>query len=111
MRCSRGHRASGIGHRASGISCERCVPHFIENRYRWYPSSKTCSSCDHVQPIPLQARVFVYEACGNNCNRDLNAAAINLASVPKDRVRMASPELTPDQEKEPTPEADTGNKF
>jgi len=61
---------------------------------RWYPSSKTCSSCGYVQPMPLQARVFVCEACGNNCNRDLNAA-INLASVPKDRVRMASPELTP----------------
>lgn len=61
---------------------------------RWYPSSKTCSSCGHVQPMPLQARVFVCEACGNNCNRDLNAA-INLASVSKDRVRMASPELTP----------------
>ena len=77
---------------------------------RWYPSSKTCSSCRHIQPMPLQARVFVCEACGNNCNRDLNAA-INLASVPKDRVRMASPELTPDQEKEPAPYADTGNKF
>jgi len=77
---------------------------------RWYPSSKTCSSCRHVQPMPLQARVFVCEACGNNCNRDLNAA-INLASVPKARVRMASPELTPDQEKEPTPYADAGNKF
>jgi putative transposase len=61
---------------------------------RWYPSSKTCSSCGHVQPMPLQARVFVCEACGNNCNRDLNAA-INLALVSKDRVRMASPELTP----------------
>ena len=61
---------------------------------RWYPSSKTCSRCGHVQPMPLQARVFVCEACGNNCNRDLNAA-INLASVSKDRVRMASPELTP----------------
>jgi putative transposase len=77
---------------------------------RWYPSSKTCSSCGHVQPMPLQARVFVCEACGNNCNRDLNAA-INLASVSKNRVRMASPELRPDQEKEPTPYADTGNKF
>jgi len=77
---------------------------------RGYPSSKTCSRCRHVQPMRLQARVFVCEACGNNCNRDLNAA-INLASVSKNRVRMASPELTPDQEKEPTPEADTGNKF
>ena len=43
--------------------------------------------------MPLQARVFVCEACGNNRNRDLNAA-INLASVSKNRVRMASPELT-----------------
>jgi putative transposase len=51
---------------------------------RWYPSSKTCSRCGYVQPMPLQARVFVCEACGNNCNRDLNAA-INLASVSKDR--------------------------
>ncbi|MBE9094565.1 RNA-guided endonuclease TnpB family protein [Tychonema sp. LEGE 07203] len=61
---------------------------------RWYPSSKTCSNCDHVQPMPLKERVFVCEACGNSCNRDLNAA-INLASVSRDRVRMASPELTP----------------
>jgi len=77
---------------------------------RWYPSSKTCSSCGHIQPMPLQARVFVCEACGNNCNRDLNAA-INLALVSKARVRMRRPELTPDQEKEPTPYADAGNKF
>src|SRR5919199_144369 len=77
---------------------------------RWYPSSKTCSSCGHVQPMSLQARVFVCEACSNNCNRDLNAA-INLASVSKNRVRMASPELTPDQEKESTLYADTVRKF
>jgi len=61
---------------------------------RWYPSSKTCSSCGHIQPVPLQARVFVCEACGNSCHQDLNVA-INLTSVSRDRVRMASPELTP----------------
>ncbi|MEG4629763.1 transposase [Microcoleus sp. AR_TQ3_B6] len=77
---------------------------------RWYPSSKTCSRCSHLQPMPLQARVFVCEACGNNCNQDLNAA-INLASVSNDRVRVRRPELTPDQEKEPTPYADTVRKF
>ncbi|MBD1830420.1 transposase [Microcoleus vaginatus GB1-A2] len=27
---------------------------------RWYPSSKTCSNCGHVQLMPLQARVFIY---------------------------------------------------
>jgi putative transposase len=77
---------------------------------RWYPSSKTCSKCGNIQPMPLSERVFVCEACGNSCHRDLNAA-INLASVSGDRVSMASPELTPDQEKEPTPYADTGSKF
>jgi putative transposase len=61
---------------------------------RWYPSSKTCSKCGNIQPMPLSERVFVCEACGNSCHRDLNAA-INLASVSRDRVRMASPELTP----------------
>ena len=61
---------------------------------RWYPSSKTCSKCGNVQGMPLQGRVFVCEACGNSCHRDLNAA-INLASVSRDRVRMANPEFTP----------------
>ncbi|MEG4328815.1 transposase [Microcoleus sp. herbarium5] len=61
---------------------------------RWYPSSKTCSKCGNIQPMPLSERVFVCEACGNSCHRDLNAA-INLASVSRDRVRMASPEFTP----------------
>lgn len=61
---------------------------------RWYPSSKTCSNCGHVQPMPLKERVFVCEQCCYSCNRDLNAA-INLAYVSKEKVRMASPELTP----------------
>ena len=25
---------------------------------RWYQSSKACSSCGHVQPMPLKERVF-----------------------------------------------------
>lgn len=61
---------------------------------RWFPSSKTCSNCGNIQAMPLKERVFVCEGCGNTCNRDLNAA-INLASVSIDFVRMASPELTP----------------
>lgn len=82
----------------------------VEGVDRWYPSSKTCSSCGHIQPMPLKERVFVCKACGNSCLRDLNAA-INLASVSRDRVRMASPEFTPDQEKEPTPYVEAGSKF
>ncbi len=45
---------------------------------RWYPSSKTCSSCGHIQAMPLSERVFNCQHCGIAMNRDLNAA-INLA--------------------------------
>ncbi|WP_265238837.1 transposase [Lyngbya sp. CCAP 1446/10] len=45
---------------------------------RWYPSSKTCSSCGHIQSMPLKKRVFECQNCGIAINRDLNAA-INLA--------------------------------
>ncbi|MCU0544468.1 MAG: transposase [Oscillatoriaceae cyanobacterium Prado104] len=45
---------------------------------RWYPSSKTCSSCGHIQAMPLKERVFNCQHCGIAMNRDLNAA-INLA--------------------------------
>lgn len=61
---------------------------------RWYPSSKSCSSCGHVQPMALCERVFVCGGCHREMNRDLNAA-INLAQVPLSQVRMANPELTP----------------
>ena len=41
---------------------------------RWYPSSKTCSCCQHIQPMPLSERVFNCQACGASIDRDLNAA-------------------------------------
>ncbi|BAZ10835.1 transposase [Calothrix sp. NIES-4071] len=44
---------------------------------RWYPSSKTCSLCGHVQDMKLSDRVFNCGACNFSCDRDLNAA-INL---------------------------------
>lgn len=44
---------------------------------RWYPSSKTCSRCGHIQPMPLSIRTFNCEVCGFSLNRDANAA-INL---------------------------------
>jgi putative transposase len=44
---------------------------------RWYPSSKTCSVCGHVQDMKLSDRVFNCGACLNSIDRDLNAA-INL---------------------------------
>jgi putative transposase len=45
---------------------------------RFYPSSKTCSSCGHIQDMPLKLRVFDCGNCGISIERDLNAAK-NLA--------------------------------
>uniref|UniRef100_UPI000B0F9986 RNA-guided endonuclease InsQ/TnpB family protein n=1 Tax=Anabaena sp. (strain CA / ATCC 33047) TaxID=52271 RepID=UPI000B0F9986 len=45
---------------------------------RFYPSSKTCSSCgEQKSSLPLSQRVFKCEHCGWECDRDVNAA-INL---------------------------------
>jgi len=41
---------------------------------RFEPSSKTCSSCGHVQNIKLSQRTFICESCDFSCDRDLNAA-------------------------------------
>ena len=46
---------------------------------RFFPSSKTCSSCGVVKAkLPLSMRVFSCDDCGRKIDRDLNAA-INLA--------------------------------
>ncbi|HET9922263.1 MAG TPA: RNA-guided endonuclease TnpB family protein [Ktedonobacteraceae bacterium] len=45
---------------------------------RFYPSSKTCSSCGHIKDeLTLQERTYVCEACSTVLDRDHNAA-INL---------------------------------
>lgn len=59
---------------------------------RWYPSSKTCSCCGHIQPIPLTERVFECQRCSVEIDRDLNAS-INLENAPDNKVGMACPEL------------------
>ncbi|MBW4667782.1 MAG: transposase [Cyanomargarita calcarea GSE-NOS-MK-12-04C] len=41
---------------------------------RWYPSSKTCSSCGHIQPMPLSERVYRCSNCGYTCDRDQKVA-------------------------------------
>jgi putative transposase len=45
---------------------------------RWYPSSKTCSNCGHIQDMPLKERTYNCQSCGHSIDRDLNAA-INLS--------------------------------
>ncbi|NET77526.1 transposase [Okeania hirsuta] len=44
---------------------------------RFFPSSKTCSSCGHVQDMPLNIRTYDCPECGLSIERDLNAS-INL---------------------------------
>lgn len=42
---------------------------------QWFPSSKTCSSCGHVNKSPLEDyHVFVCESCTHTEDRDINAA-------------------------------------
>ncbi len=55
---------------------------------RWYPSSKTCSKCHHVQDMKLSDRVFNCQKCDHSQDRDANAS-INLENAPSDRVRSA----------------------
>jgi len=66
----------------------------VELVERWYPSSKTCSACGHIQPMPLKERVFDCQCRSLLLNRD-NNAAMNLTELPLDRVRMANPGFTP----------------
>jgi putative transposase len=48
---------------------------------RWYPSSKTCSSCQSRKPrLGLDERTYACTACGVVVDRDRNAA-INLARL------------------------------
>jgi len=61
--------------------CEWYGIEFIEAD-RWYPSTKMCSSCGHIQSsIKLSDRVFRCEACGVSLDRDINAS-INLSKYP-----------------------------
>ena len=44
---------------------------------RFFPSSKTCSNCGHIQDMPLNLRTYNCPDCGISIDRDLNAS-INL---------------------------------
>lgn len=52
----------------------------VERIDRWYPSSKTCSACGHIQnTMPLSVRDWTCPSCGTRHDRDVNAAANILA--------------------------------
>jgi putative transposase len=41
---------------------------------KYAPSSKTCSCCGSVKPMPLNERQYICDNCGLSLDRDLNAA-------------------------------------
>jgi putative transposase len=54
---------------------------------RWFPSSKTCSSCGTVRrDLTLKDRTYTCGHCGLVLDRDLNAA-VNLAAWAEDHTR------------------------
>ena len=59
---------------------------------RYYPSTKTCSSCGHVQPMSLSDRVYQCRNCGFELDRDLNAA-LNIHRAGMARSAYGNPEL------------------
>jgi len=61
---------------------------------RFYPSSKTCSNCDHrLEELPLSQRSWVCPACGVEHDRDFNAAKnilqVGASTLGRDTVRLA----------------------
>ncbi|MCL1466248.1 MULTISPECIES: RNA-guided endonuclease InsQ/TnpB family protein [Argonema] len=76
---------------------------------RWYPSSKMCSNCRHIQPMKLSERVFRCQKCNHVQDRDENAS-VNLENAPDNVVRSARPELTPVDKKWPTTLVEAGRK-
>ncbi len=62
---------------------------------RWFPSSKTCSNCQHIQAMSLKQRVFDCQRCVLKIDRDLNAS-INLENAPEEKVTITIGRATPE---------------
>src|SRR5574344_3024175 len=62
---------------------------------RWFPSSKTCSSCGYIKKdLTLQDREWVCPVCGAHHDRDLNAANNIKNEGIKKQLGMSLPEVT-----------------
>ena len=61
-----------LAYKAALYSCDLIVAD------KWFPSSKTCSTCNHrIYSMPLSCREWVCPNCNSTHDRDINAA-INL---------------------------------
>ena len=65
--------ATGVGGLMSALN-KAHTPVVVD---RFYPSTKTCSGCGHVQNVGLNEKTFRCEACGLEIDRNLNAAINN----------------------------------
>jgi len=52
---------------------------------RWFPSTKTCSSCEEKQSMELKDRIYECKSCGFEMNRDLNSA-VNILNEGKNTL-------------------------
>lgn len=50
---------------------------------KWFPSTKTCSSCGSIQPMPMNIRTYAC-SCGLNLDRDYNSAL----NIKKEGLRL-----------------------
>ena len=59
--------------------CRWNCKHYIKID-RFFPSSKTCSNCGHIQEMPLSKRIFNCSDCSISIDRDLNAS-LNIRNI------------------------------
>lgn len=78
LACSVADASFGEVLRQLAYKCEWYGRSFVQVD-TWYPSSKTCSRCGHVQDMPLSERTYRCPSCGMVLDRDLNAARNILA--------------------------------
>lgn len=50
---------------------------------KWFPSTKTCSSCGNTQPMPMDIRIYTC-SCGLHLDRDYNSAL----NIKKEGIRL-----------------------
>lgn len=63
---------------------------------RWFPSSKTCSTCGRINPsMPLTVREWVCTACHTEHDRDVNAAQNILAAGLAERRNACGADVRP----------------
>ncbi|EKK0827736.1 TPA: transposase [Campylobacter jejuni] len=63
---------------------------------RFYPSSKTCSSCKSIkEDLKLKDRIYHCKKCGLSIDRDYNAS-LNLKYFAQEKIGLVQAEFTPE---------------